>query len=60
MDLNQLLFHHKVALLNADETTPCASRFALVKHYASKINSLQENLGAFVTPSWLPNTGCPA
>ena len=60
MDLNQLLFHHQVALMGADETVPCDRRYALAKYYASKINSLQAKLGAFVTPAWLPRTECPA
>lgn len=50
MDLNQLLFHHQVALMGANESVPGDHRHALARHYASRINSLQAKLGAFVTP----------
>ncbi|WP_404479718.1 hypothetical protein [Novosphingobium sp. BL-52-GroH] len=51
MDLNQLLYHHQLALMrytaNRDEA-PAPSRFDLVTHYERRISRLRREMG--VTP----------
>lgn len=46
MDLNQLLYHHQVALLEELRSIPAnGSRFDLVRHYAKRIRAYRRNIG---------------
>ncbi|MFA7597228.1 MAG: hypothetical protein WCY92_12825 [Novosphingobium sp.] len=46
MDLNQLLYHHQVALLEELRSVPAnGSRFDLVQHYAKRIREYRRNIG---------------
>lgn len=48
MDLNQLLFQHQVALMNAQHPSSCqgeTGHFDLARHYAKKIRLTREALG---------------
>lgn len=56
MDLNQLLFHHQVALIDyatrdkSDEHR--GSRFDLVRHYETRIARLRHDMGVATYPRW--------
>lgn len=50
MDLNQLLYHHQIALIRANETTPACS--GLVDHYARKIRDLRGEMGLTPFAGW--------
>lgn len=43
MDLNQLLFHHQVALMRGND--PGAAQSDVVDHYARKIETLRIKMG---------------
>ena len=48
MDLNQLLFHHQVALIRETAriaNVPACSRFDMVVHYARRIGRLRHEMG---------------
>lgn len=61
MDLNQLLFHHQIALIkysscgieDSSDVEPNGSRFDLVTHYARRIARLREEMGVTVYPEWV-------
>lgn len=56
MDLNQLLFHHQIALIREDLRKPSASsgsRFDLAAYYERRIHRLRREMGAAQYPSWL-------
>ena len=49
MDLNQLLFQHQIALINASEASPGHGRescFDMAGHYARRIGRLRAEMGA--------------
>lgn len=54
MDLNEILFHHQVALIKAAEPLPghCGKAFDLVRHYETRLARLRANLGVAVYPQW--------
>ncbi|SFG03337.1 hypothetical protein SAMN05518801_1064 [Novosphingobium sp. CF614] len=56
MDLNQLLFHHQVALIE-NAAARCEalrqSRFNLFAHYERRIARLRREAGLFKHPNWL-------
>ena len=59
MDMNQLLFQHQIALLNASQTVLPALQHGLndvVADYALRIRNLRAKLGG----SSYPIMGCPA
>lgn len=56
MDLNQLLFHHQLALIKLDTGEPDTvtsvstddapgSRFDLIRHYETRIDRLRRDMG---------------
>ncbi|WP_334185925.1 hypothetical protein [Novosphingobium sp.] len=49
MDLNQLLYHHQIALIEftarSKRNRDAGSRFDLVRHYATRIARLQKDMG---------------
>lgn len=51
MDLNQLLFHHQVALIRDSEPGSADDAQSLASHYAGRIDTLRHELG--VMP-WQP------
>lgn len=54
MDLNQLLFHHQVALIRDSAPAaevPAPSRFNLVMHYARRIGRLRREMGVALYPA---------
>lgn len=61
MDLNQLLFHHQIALIkyssigieDSSHLDPSGSHFDLVAHYAKRITRLREEMGVTVYPEWV-------
>jgi hypothetical protein len=55
MDLNQLLFHHQVALMQSDDAdvrTPLGSRFDMILHYERRIAKLRREMGTTQYPAW--------
>jgi len=55
LDLNQLLYHHQIALMRkSDDEAPqhCGSRFDLVSHYERRISKLRQELGTTQYPNW--------
>jgi len=55
MDLNELLYQHQRAVLQAARVVPgpVGSRHDLVGHYAGRIRRLRERLGVVNYPEWL-------
>ena len=56
MDLNELLFQHQVALLNARHNARdpfLGSRFDMVQHYNRRLRKLRQELGVMHCPDWL-------
>lgn len=56
MDLNQLLFHHQVALIRKSRgavaaMAPASSRFDLVQHYEHRIGRLRRKMGVIAYPA---------
>lgn len=45
MDLNQLLFHHQVALIRDSDPGTADGDDSLAGHYAGRIDSLRHELG---------------
>jgi len=48
MDMNQLFYHHQVALMDADRARRnglATSSFDLARHYARRINRFREGRG---------------
>jgi hypothetical protein len=63
MDLNQLLYHHQVALIKAQTSVP-ANRFDLVGHYRSRIAKMRKSLDSPDVPLWVQamlggSSSCP-
>lgn len=52
MDLNQLLYHHQVALIEAQNSVP-ANRFDLVGHYRSRIAKMRKSFDIPDVPLWV-------
>ncbi|GLK45891.1 MULTISPECIES: hypothetical protein [Novosphingobium] len=56
MDLNQLLYHHQIALIEyatRDKGSPeVRSRFDLVRHYEIRIARLRQDMGVSTYPQW--------
>lgn len=54
MDLNELLYHHQVALIHAAEApASCAqSPFDLVRHYQFKLTRHRLERGLAIYPPW--------
>lgn len=62
MDLNHLLYHHQVSLIEAGEQPKRtgASAFGLVRHYQTRIDRLRDLMGVSRYPAWctpMPATG---
>lgn len=59
MDLNQLLYHHQLALIDyaARDTIDDrhGSRFDLVRHYEKRIARLRHDMGVVPYPHWSRN-----
>jgi len=56
MDLNQLLYHHQVALMRSEDSyTPVASgsRFDMVSYYERRIARLRRDMGVKQFPALL-------
>lgn len=57
MDLNQLLFHHQIALMQYSAQDSGRSRvgprFDMVRHYETRIARLRKDMGVLAYPSWL-------
>jgi len=57
MDLNQLLYHHQVALIRCaahEADSPArGTRFDLVRHYEARIARLRRDLGVAGYPQWV-------
>jgi len=57
MDLNQLLYHHQVALIRCaahEADSPArGTRFDLVRHYEARIARLRRDLGVAGYPQWI-------
>ena len=57
MDLNQLLFHHQLALIQLDTPDVQAGKrqrqFDLVRHYEKRITRLREVMGVSRYPGWI-------
>ena len=63
MDLNQLLFHHQVALIRSDASNagaPLGSRFDMVSHYEKRIARLRQDMGTSHYPAWTAATASAA
>jgi hypothetical protein len=48
MDMNQLFYHHQIALMEADRARVdglASARFDLARHYAKRINRFREGRG---------------
>ena len=45
MDLNQLLFHHQVALIHHARGVPSDAARSLAGHYARRIGQVRQKLG---------------
>lgn len=56
MDLNQLLFHHQIALIRYaardQDDRERGSRFDLVRHYEIRIARLRNDMGVQSYPQW--------
>lgn len=56
MDLNQLLFHHQIALIqyavHDKDVHSRRSRFDLVRHYETRIARLRNDMGVAAYPQW--------
>ncbi|SMD09829.1 hypothetical protein [Novosphingobium sp. B1] len=52
MDLNQLLYHHQVALIEA-QTSVSANPFDLVGYYRSRIAKMRMTLDTPDVPRWV-------
>ncbi|MEE4454040.1 hypothetical protein [Novosphingobium resinovorum] len=56
MDLNQLLFHHQIALIEYTvrdrNDHEHRSRFDLVRHYETRIARLRHDMGVQAYPQW--------
>ena len=56
MDLNQLLYHPQIALIEyapRDKGSPeVRSRFDLVRHYEIRIARLRQDMGVSTYPQW--------
>ncbi|GGD40175.1 hypothetical protein [Croceicoccus pelagius] len=46
MDLNQLLYHHQVALINVGRVPKCGGSFDMADHYAKRIAQMRNTTGA--------------
>lgn len=59
MDLEQLLHHHRLALLEAQASNAPSlrSRFDMVRHYRSRIERARKILGGTDPPEWLSISG---
>lgn len=55
MDLNQLLYHHQVALIHKTSPRPvwAGSRFSMVSYYERRISRMRRDLGVTPYPDWL-------
>lgn len=56
MDLNYLLARHQISLMRADTAASHEARYAhrqFARHYASRIRTLQDNIGAGPAPAGL-------
>ncbi len=56
MDLNQLLFHHQLALIQSAhivDGTQQGSHFDLVGYYRKRIIRLRREMGVHWSPDWL-------
>jgi len=60
MDLNQLLFHHQVALIRSGAPgtarsgpVPASPHFDLVAHYGKRIGRLRREMGVPRYPEWV-------
>ncbi len=57
MDLNQLLYHHQMALIEyaarGDDDRQRGSRFDMVRHYETRIARLRHDMGVPSYPLWL-------
>lgn len=63
MDLNQLLFHHQIALMrDASESgvVQFGSRFDMASHYRRRIIRLRREMGVARYPSWMKDSSQPA
>lgn len=56
MDLNQLLYHHQIALIqfatHNKGNRDAGSRFDLVRHYETRIARLRQGMGVSAYPKW--------
>ncbi len=52
MDLNQLLYHHQVALIEA-QTSVSTNPFDLVAHYRSRIEKMRRSFDTPDVPQWV-------
>lgn len=54
MDLNELLYHHQVALIRAVEVSARCTHaaFDLVRHYEGRLARHREELGVAAYPGW--------
>lgn len=56
MDLNQLLFHHQIALIryaaHHKSDHKHGSRFDLVRHYETRIARLRHDMGVLTHQQW--------
>jgi transposase-like protein len=54
MDLNHLLYHHQLSIMQA-ASLPAVSRagaYRLVKHYQTRIDRLRHQMGVSSYPDW--------
>ncbi|EJU14866.1 hypothetical protein QUC32_11715 [Novosphingobium resinovorum] len=56
MDLNQLLYHHQIALMEfasrSKGSRDAGARFDLVRHYETRIARLRQDMGVSAYPQW--------
>jgi hypothetical protein len=56
MDLNQLLYHHQIALIrfssDAAGDLERGSKLDLVRHYETRIARLRQDMGVAAYPQW--------
>lgn len=56
MDLNQLLYHHQISLIqfatHNKGNRDAGSRFDLVRHYETRIARLRQDMGVSSYPQW--------
>lgn len=54
MDLNELLYHHQVALIRAAEVSArrAHAAFDLVRHYEARLARHRQELGVAAYPRW--------